>query len=383
MLHSCAQNALTHPQGCPQMSSQQDDRQPLDRDPVSTSGGNPFEQNASEQNDSSGSFYNSFEEDDSYEEPERDTDHTSTYLDDDLIEDDLEDLFADDDIFDDEPVAEQPQELEQPKEQEQPAEGLFLDLDLDPEAEAEALDKTHRIEPAERLGHTRNIPETWMDDDAGSAQTLPWGLIAVAVLALALLVAGGFGVVQQRTSAQEELRELRAALAVAAKPEEIRGMRESLEKATAENSELLSSVSGLTTENRRLKGVISDLEAQLEAQRAAIAKAVATVAPPAAKTEPPATDEKAQATEKAATPAPAEPSWFVNFGSYARLEIAQAWAKRLPTDLGRVIIANKTLNDRTLYRLRIVGLSSRDAAQKAAIQLERQFGLPKLWVGKQ
>ena len=38
---------------------------------------------------------------------------------------------------------------------------------------------------------------------------------------------------------------------------------------------------------------------------------------------------------------------------------------------------------KTFYRVRVIDLPNRDSAEKIARQLEIQYGLSKLWIGKQ
>ena len=110
------------------------------------------------------------------------------------------------------------------------------------------------------------------DDEAGG----PWplGLIVVAVVALLLLGAGGYGVMQQRAAMQEEIRVLQAAVATSASPDEVVASRESQRILDERNTELQTTINALQMEIRSLQDTARGLEAQLiEAQAAAKVKA--------------------------------------------------------------------------------------------------------------
>lgn len=210
--------------------------------------------------------------------------------------------------------------------------------------------------------------------------TWPIGLIAVAALALVLLAAGGYGVMKQRAAMEQEIRDLQAQLAVTANPEEVSNTRASLGSLQEDNSELRTTLNALRDENRQLSDTLAGLEQQLVAQRDAAARATpAAAATAAAPTSKPA----------AAQPAPAEPApasggdWFVNFGSYSERSVAEQWSTRLQPASGRVTVSSAQRDGSTYYRVRVVGLASDKQAQTVARKLEQDYGLSKLWVGRE
>ena len=79
----------------------------------------------------------------------------------------------------------------------------------------------------------------------------------------------------------------------------------------------------------------------------------------------------------------ADAGWFVNFSSYSNRAIADSWAARLQPAAGTVTISSVENNGRTIYRLRVVGLESRQQAATVARQLEQAHGLESLWIGNQ
>ena len=235
--------------------------------------------------------------------------------------------------------------------------------------------------------------EQW-DDRAYAAQTAesegwPIGLIIVAVVALLLLAGGGYGVMQQRSAMQEEIRELRAQLATAANPTEITSSREAQRELVESNADLQGQLDSLTLENRQLSDTVTGLEGQLEAQRLAAIKLEQARA--TARTQA-TTKSSVAAAPKAAPAAPktaptqtsgSSGTWFVNFGSYSQQHVASDWAMRLQKTYGRVVVTPASANGKTVYRVRVVDVTSKARAEQISGQLQEQYKLPTLWVGRQ
>lgn len=299
--------------------------------------------------------FSGFDEDDEegFEEPDRDTDFSSGYDATSVDEENTDDFLLDEDDS-----------------------GLFSAPAAGSGQEPESI--WEEPEPTEH-----NEPAQWQDKE-NTARDWPLGLIAVAIIALLLLVIGGYGVIQQRSATQEELRQLRAALATAANPDDVSASRAALQALKDANAELTANAEALTLYNRRLTDTVAGLGAQLEAQEAALTKTTASAKE----------STKPAATPKPVTPQPTAPQpaisantettagdWFVNFGSYAVPAMAETWATRLrPTD-GRVIIAKSTKDGKTIYRVRVVDLTSKGAAKEVARNLETAMGVSALWVG--
>jgi cell division septation protein DedD len=395
------------------MTHDPDDSADIKSEDPSRFGTNPFDKQPRPQ-PSFGGFGDHSEDNDGYEEPDRDTDYASAYGEESFVDDGYEDLpDLDDDTLDepgdtdgagtDEPLAyEEALEVSSPPHEQRYSERYDDEEPDEPDDEQPESDLTYpaslyatRDSGAEGFA-TEDTDEHWQepemaensDDDEWTddedyqevneshhnGQPWPLGLIAVAVLALLLLTAGGYGVMQQRSATQEEIRQLRAVLATAANPEDVSEIRTALQAAKQNNSEMTAQLDALRLENRRLSDTVNGLEAQQAAiaKQAAEAIALKKASP---KPTPP--------VSKPAVVATTTGSWFVNFGSYGQSDIAQQWVHKLKPGSGEVITAPSVRDGKTFYRVRVINLPSRTSAEKISRTLEREYGLPKLWIGQQ
>jgi cell division protein FtsN len=328
-------------------------------------------------------------EDDGYEEPDRDTDYASGYhtesadevFDDNLL-DEEDAVSAEETNWEDDDRSNSWEEEEDILWSEPVPTGTVADADTD---EQDQWDTTAEHEPDTQYvaaDTSDDDEEEWPEDEDNSAQddsewiqeeedpgqddgdprNWPLGLIIVAVVALLLLAAGGYGVMQQRTATQEEIRQLQASLATAASPAEVSASREAVRDMEARNTELTTAVDALTLENRRLADTVAGLESQLEAQQAAAVKKAAQQASKVAPAKKPAAAKLA--TPRAATSEPATTgaggaTWFVNFGSYGQRPIAESWAGKLKPKTGNVVVTNGVKEGQTFYRVRVIALPSK------------------------
>ena len=235
------------------------------------------------------------------------------------------------------------------------------------------------------------------EEDRDDERGWPLGLISVALVAVILLVVGGYGVMQQRSEMREEIRQLRSALATAVQPEQAAADREALRQSERQVEGLKASIANLELENRSLQDTLAGLKTQLSQAPAAAPETPTHSAPPpttprsapAPTTPKPAPTPAKPKPTPAPKPARAAPGvsdtdgWFVNFGSYSQRSAAESWAARLSPDSGTVVIAQGARDGRTFYRVRVVGLADRAEATRVSQGLEREFNLPKLWVGQQ
>ncbi|MEH6586911.1 MAG: SPOR domain-containing protein [Halioglobus sp.] len=352
-------------------------------------------------------LFNDFDNESEFEDSDRDSDFATMYT----------------EVDEEEPEADEPEPLEPPMEEstweleeEVPADteqGTYNDPWEESEAE-EAYQPDSPIEPdlwdsepnppgafddeppesesslpplvAPITAEDDDLEEDWeemeeeedYEEDEASEMTISLGMIIVAVVALVLLGAGGYGVIEQRATMQEEIRQLQAKLATSAPPKDVAASRAAVAEASERNELLAAQMQELSRENSSLQAIVAGLEKQLAAQQAALAKPILAPkqapAKPTAPTKPAAT--KAAASGAAAT------GWFVNFSSYSKQSTAESWVNKLQPSSGRVIVATGQSNGRTIYRVRVVDLASRDTAEAIARTLEKEHGLPKLWIGK-
>ncbi len=229
------------------------------------------------------------------------------------------------------------------------------------------------LEPISEFHHEEN--DDWQNELQDKGEPWPIGLIIVAAFAVLLLAAGGYGVMQQRTGMQEEIRMLQAAVATSASPDEIQASRDTQRLLTERNEELSATVESLRSEVRSLQSAAMTLEGQVVgAQTASKAKAVAT--PAVMQQAPPP-------VKKPVAAAAATGNWFVNFGSYQSETTAGSWVARLKPSDGRVVVSSGVRNGDTFYRVRVLELASRDQAETIARSLEQEYDLSKLWIGEQ
>jgi hypothetical protein len=215
-------------------------------------------------------------------------------------------------------------------------------------------------------------------------RALPVGMIVVVIIALVLLGIGGYGVVQQRAEMESEIRDLQARLATAVSPEEAEAERELQRQVQLENESLGTELEALTAENSALAEQLAELTAALEEKEAAAIAAAEQKAAQLRQAQAEQSAAKAKPRATASNPAATAVTgrWFVNFGSYAERPLADRWAARLSVDDGKVVVQTASAAGKTLYRVRVIDLGDQDAAERVATALERQYQLPRVWVGK-
>lgn len=355
--------------------------------------------------------FDEFEDDTDFEESDRDTDFNAIYSEDeeDLDDDDWPD--ADDEILElseedgDETDTSPWDDDSDDFETEEPEQDLW-DLDPNPQGSFDDDPPVAPPEPATVAAAAAftardKTAEEWdefEDDDYEEQQeearelNISMGMIVVAVFALILLGAGGYGIIEERASLQTEIRQLQARLATSASPEEVAASREATTRANERSTRMQQEIAELGRENRSLQAIISGLESQLASQQAALDQTTPSPAPTAqpaqAATPDPVKAEQKPAAEQAASAPAGEPvtaragSWFVNFSSYGQRATAQNWADKLKPQSGRVVVAEAQSNGRTIYRVRVINLGDKQAAEAVASQLQQAFGTGKLWVGR-
>ena len=322
-------------------------------------------------------FFSDFEEESDYEDSDRDSDFAAIYTE--VDEDEPEELDSHSNdaawelkeeasrAFDDDPWSEPENES---------AESDPWDKEPNPSSALDDEPSTidHDLLPlaAPPIFRDLELEEEWddMDEEEDRKWNISLGMIIVAVLALILLGAGGYGVIEQRAAMQEEIRQLQANLATSAAPKDVAASRLAAAQARERNVELQEQFKELLRENSNLQAIVSGLEKQLTAQQEALKKTAATPEP---KPVPPAPAVSSSAVAS---------RWFVNFSSYSQRSTADGWLKKLQPSSGKVIVATGQIGGKTVYRVRVVELPDRSTAEFVARTLEKEYGLPKLWVGK-
>jgi cell division septation protein DedD len=345
--------------------------------------------------------FTDFDEEEDYEESERDTDYASAYEDESDDEDELEPLEEDDpdvlssdwqvlgaaDAARSRDTRSNPWDVEEtanPEDRDVLAVGRFS-ANPDPEPFEEEDDYEEEADPDEDWDDEEaDDPDDLEDDepeDAAHEQRWPMGMVIVGLVALVLLVAGGYGVIQQRAAAQAEIRQLQASLATAASPAEVAASREALREMQQRSIKDQATIEALTLENRRLSDTAAGLEQQQKTQQAAPPKpAPAKAAPPR---PAPAAAAPAAVPARNSQASAGSGDWFVNFSSYSQRGTADNWAKKLAPSSGKAVVLPVTRDGQTLYRVRVVGLANRAQAQAVAGQLQATHNLPALWVDRE
>ncbi len=195
----------------------------------------------------------------------------------------------------------------------------------------------------------------------------PWGLIMGGTLVLLLLAAAGYVLAREYATQREEIITLRAALATAFTAEDVARREQTA-------VELRSMLDDLSNENSDLQEQVQELHRRLAVRDLYAGDVKSPQNGPSDSIPPvPAASDM---------PASANTSWFVNFGSYYKPGIAKEWSERLNPAAGEIAISTAGPEDGKLYRVRIVGLATRQQAEQLARQLEKEYDLERLWVGK-
>lgn len=225
-----------------------------------------------------------------------------------------------------------------------------------------------------------------------------WPFVTVTAAAI-LLIVGGWGAVQERNELQQEIAQLKGQLGQKRSDGDLSSAQEA--SLLAENESMKAQLATLRDEYAQLANEISSLQNRLMADvdaganQARVAATAETVAEPAATAvmtpAPAATSEPAyEATENETDlsedseqdiVALAGTTWFVNVASHSNRELAATWRDRIAKRYEGVRIQEADVNGRSLFRVRVLGFSSKAAAERARRQLEQDFGIGPLWVG--
>ena len=244
-------------------------------------------------------------------------------------------------------------------------------------------------------------PDDWLESEEGysdehenKAQSWPLGLIAVAAVALMLLAAGRYGVIQERAEVKEELRQLRETLTTVTSLEDTGASRRALQTLQQSYDGLSINAEALVRENRRLASVVAGLQVQLDDRQALLqpdneltdtSLSAGTKLAASDNAEPPAPEASPAPLPTTTAPSTTVTSgvWFVNVSSYSTRAAAEKWMTKVRPAAGKVIVSASTREGKTYYRVRVVGLANKNSATQVARELEAGLNLNKLWVGRE
>ena len=190
-----------------------------------------------------------------------------------------------------------------------------------------------------------------------------WTTVAMGA-ALVLLVVGGWGAISERSKLTNTVAQLENALAAKSRQGDM----------TAEEEQILQS------DNQSLRLQLESLREQYGAVAREIELLQRSVN---AQIEQP-TPEESTAEGTSAAPAPSsngDGNWFVNVAAYSKQAMAEKWASKISSDASKVVVSAVEVNGKALYRLRIVGIASRQDATRLAGELEKTYRIGPLWVG--
>lgn len=249
-------------------------------------------------------------------------------------------------------------------------------------------------------GSDREAAEALLTDHQHAGEgprKLPIWPIFATVGALVLLGVGGYGAFTERTALQSQVSELKGQLAQKNRQGDLTPAEEQALK--DDNQSLRLQLATMREQYEAVSDEIDRLQARVLGAVDAV-DTVAETAPPADDTNttevglPEQTATRPNTTESADTPPVDKPSaasdmvevsagtWFINVASYSREAMAEEWGKRVRDQVKNVVLQAVTVNGRDLYRVRAVGYSDKASAQADAKNLEQQYKIGPLWVGK-
>ncbi|PKM42997.1 MAG: hypothetical protein CVV05_16800 [Gammaproteobacteria bacterium HGW-Gammaproteobacteria-1] len=238
------------------------------------------------------------------------------------------------------------------------------------------------------------------DEPAATGRSLDVSTIGVALLSLVIAAVAGWFALSlhgQMNDLRAELAQLRQQPAgVYAGPD--RQTQETLAQLTQRVNEMALVLDGpmthLSAASEQANAVVSRLDALeqrvggLQDELAAAARSAPTPAPvkAAAKTPEktaaptPRPAAKAVAPTKAVAPAKAAGGWVVNVASLTDAKAASVEQARLKAAGFNVEVQTAQMNNRTWYRVRATGFSSREEAQVYSDMVNHKMGVTP-WVG--
>jgi len=285
-----------------------------------------------------------------------DSESALAYQDDDIDDEDRED---DDLEYDDEDDLEDDEDLDED--------------DLEEENDENDADSTDE----HNSGFDNGLTDRAVDTPDARATRSAWPML-VGFVAVMLIAVGGWGLFEERAALQTRINEL----------------ERSQSQAQSTNSVDTSVLSALETDNAALKLQLDDLYRDYELAMAEItslqeAREITT-------TDAPEEDERVSAVAtkpEVSTPTSdtdltldtdnATGSWFVNIGAYSVPQSAKDIAAQLADGGVDAVVQEISTDDgKVLFRVRVIGLSTREDARQVGNDLESRYGINPVWVGQ-
>ena len=233
-----------------------------------------------------------------------------------------------------------------------------------------------------------------------------WTTVAMGA-ALVLLVVGGWGAISERSKLTNTVAQLENALATKSRQGDMTAAEEQILQ--SDNQSLRLQLESLREQYGAVAREIELLQRSVSAQieQPTPEEALEPVAQAPATQAPAMQDSVAQVevtrelvrddgdsgisqSEDSAsesigvTLAPSSSdngSWFVNVAAYSRRAMAEQWASKISDDVSTAVVSAVEVNGKALYRLRVVGIASRQDAKLVAKKLEKTYSIGPLWVG--
>ena len=285
-----------------------------------------------------------------------DSESALAYQDDDIDDEDRED---DDLEYDDEDDLEDDEDLDED--------------DLEEENDENDADSTDE----HNSGFDNGLTDRAADTPDAQATRSAWPML-VGFVAVMLIAVGGWGLFEERAALQTRINEL----------------ERSQSQAQSTNSVDTSVLSALEADNAALKLQLDDLYRDYELAMAEItslqeAREITT-------TDAPEEDERVSAvatkpevstptsdTELTLDTDDATGSWFVNIGAYSVPQSAKDIAAQLADGGVDAVVQEISTDDgKVLFRVRVIGLSTREDARQVGNDLESRYGINPVWVGQ-
>ena len=285
-----------------------------------------------------------------------DSESALAYQDDDIDDEDRED---DDLEYDDEDDLEDDEDLDEDDLEEE-----------DDENDADSTDEHNS-------GFDNGLTDRAVDTPDARASRSAWPML-VGFVAVMLIAVGGWGLFEERAALQTRINEL----------------ERSQSQAQSTNSVDTSVLSALEADNAALKLQLDDLYRDYELAMAEItslqeAREITT-------TDAPEEDERVSAvatkpevstptsgTELTLDTDDATGSWFVNIGAYSVPQSAENIAAQLADGGVDAVVQEISTDDgKVLFRVRVIGLSTREDARQVGNDLESRYGINPVWVGQ-